>query len=138
MPPGDHLAQQHLVGPRIVSPGRAQRLGEQPGDEIDTGNGGGTFPNGDETAKDDGWAAFSGTSAAAPQLAGVCALIKEVGPSLKPGQVRDILMSSVRDVTVGECHPRFENSAGPGFDLATGAGLVDADAAVRQVEEGGP
>ena len=39
--------------------------------QIDVGNAGGTHPNGDETANNDGWAAFSGTSAAAPQLAGV-------------------------------------------------------------------
>ena len=31
---------------------------------------GGTHPNGDETATNDGWAAISGTSAAAPQIAG--------------------------------------------------------------------
>src|SRR6185295_9743336 len=43
----------------------------EPGDEIDVGNAGSTHPNGDETANNDGWAAFSGTSAAAPQLAGV-------------------------------------------------------------------
>ena len=42
----------------------------QPGDSIDVGNSGGSHPStGDETASDDGWAAFSGTSAAAPQLA---------------------------------------------------------------------
>jgi subtilisin family serine protease len=52
----------------------------QPGDEIDSlpwnhvsGRGlqGGVHPNGDETANNDGWGGFSGTSAAAPQLAGL-------------------------------------------------------------------
>ena len=39
-------------------------------------------PWGDETTPSDGWAVFSGTSAAAPQLAGVCALIKQAcGPT---------------------------------------------------------
>ena len=106
----------------------------QPGDEIDQSHAGGTHPEGDETDPDDGWAAFSGTSAAAPQIAGVCALIKQARPDLQPAQVRDILVRSARDVTAGENHPRFANAAGPGFDLATGAGLVDADAAVQLAE----
>lgn len=95
-------------------------------DDIDKGNAGGTHPNGDETANNDGWAAFSGTSAAAPQLAGAAALIKQACPKLTPAQVRSILMSTARDVTVGKCHPAHNHSAGPGYDLATGAGLVDA------------
>src|SRR4030095_16676792 len=40
----------------------------QPGDNIDYGNSGGIFPVGDQTAPDDGWAAFSGTSAAAREV----------------------------------------------------------------------
>lgn len=102
----------------------------QSGDAIDQGNAGGTHPNGDETASNDGWAAFSGTSAAAPQIAGVCALIRGACPRLTPAEVRDILMRSARDVTAGTNHPNFGNSAGPGYDLATGAGLVDAHRAV--------
>jgi len=35
---------------------------------------------GDETGTSDGWGVFSGTSAAAPQLAGVCALLLEKNP----------------------------------------------------------
>ena len=49
------------------------------------------IPNGDETADNDGWAAISGTSAAAPQLAGVAALIKQACPRLTPAEVRDIM-----------------------------------------------
>ena len=45
---------------------------------------GGSHPNGDETPNNDGWAAFSGTSAATPQIAGVCALIKQACPRLTP------------------------------------------------------
>ena len=45
---------------------------------------GGTFPNGDETANNDGWGAFSGTSAAAPQLAGAAALVKQACPHPTP------------------------------------------------------
>jgi subtilisin family serine protease len=102
----------------------------QAGDDIDVGNAGGTHPNGDETANNDGWAAFSGTSAAAPQIAGVCALIKQACPRLTPAEVKDILQRTARDVTTGTCNPRMGNAAGPGPDLATGHGLVDATRAV--------
>lgn len=100
----------------------------QPGCQIDRGASGGTHPNGDETDGDDGWAAISGTSAAAPQIAGVCALIKQACPSLSPARVRDILERTARDVTTGT--NANGNRAGTGHDLATGPGLVDAYRAV--------
>jgi subtilisin family serine protease len=110
----------------------------QPNDDIDVGNAGGAFPNGDETANNDGWAAFSGTSAAAPQLAGAAALVKQACPALTPVQIKKILMNTARDVTVGNCNsvpgtglpPGVGHPAGPGPDLATGTGLVDANKAV--------
>lgn len=101
----------------------------QPGCDIDKDlAAGGTHPDGDETANNDGWAAISGTSAAAPQVAGVAALIKQACPTLSPRAVRDILFRSARDVTTGTNNNG--NSAGPGHDLATGPGLVDAHKAV--------
>jgi len=103
----------------------------QAGDQIDVGNAGGTWPNGDQTANNDGWAAFSGTSAAAPQLAGAAALIKQSCPGLTPAQIRDILMQTARDVTTGNCNPAtggWPATVGP--DLATGNGLLDAYKAV--------
>lgn len=103
----------------------------EPGDSIDTDRAGGSHPNGDETAPDDGWAAFSGTSAAAPQLAGAAALVKQACTKLTPADVRDILMRSARDVTVGNCSPGTgANPATVGPDTATGNGLVDAHKAV--------
>lgn len=106
----------------------------EPGDQIDTGNGVAAFPDGDETDADDGWAAFSGTSAAAPQLAGVAALIKQVVPSITPSGVKSALMATARDVDAGSCSPVPDVHGGlpalPGPDDATGAGLVDAFGAV--------
>jgi hypothetical protein len=103
----------------------------EPDDDIDRDLGNGQqHPDGDETASDDGWAAISGTSAAAPQLAGAAALVRQACPRLTPAQVRDVLRSSARDVTVGSCNPRQNNPAGPGPDLATGSGLIDAARAV--------
>jgi subtilisin family serine protease len=102
----------------------------EPGDDIDVGGSGGTHPNRDETASNDGWAAFSGTSAAAPQLAGAAALVKQACPRLTPAEVRSVLMSTARDVTTGTNHPNFGNAAVVGPDTATGNGLVDAHRAV--------
>ena len=88
---------------------------------------GATPPYGDETANNDGWAAFSGTSAAAPQLAGICALMKQACRRLTLAQARDILKRTARDVTAGNCHPNTGgHPAVPGPDLATGNGLADA------------
>lgn len=107
----------------------------EPGDQIDVGNAGGTHPNGDETTNSDGWGAFSGTSAAAPQLAGVAALIKQACPGLTPVQVRNIMKNTARDVTTGNAntvmgHLPGGHPATAGPDLATGHGLVDAHKAV--------
>jgi subtilisin family serine protease len=97
------------------------------GDTIDTGQAGGVFPNGDETLPNDAWAAFSGTSAAAPQLAGVCALMKQACKRLTPSVIRDILKKTARDVTKGNCSPfTGGHAATTGPDLATGYGLADA------------
>jgi serine protease AprX len=55
----------------------------------------------DGTEESDGWAAFSGTSAAAPQLAGICALMKQVNPQLSPAEAKRILQHTARDVVEG-------------------------------------
>jgi subtilisin family serine protease len=106
----------------------------QPGDNIDAGNAGGIFPDGDQTAPDDGWAAFSGTSAAAPQLAGVAALIKQVAPTITPALLKAVLTYTARDVVdgfSGAVSPLHTGlPAAPGPDEATGVGLVDAYSAV--------
>ena len=87
----------------------------------------------DGTGQDDGWALFSGTSAAAPQLAGAAALLLGARNDLTPQQVIDALTLTAMDVQAGRCHPRFNHPAGPGRDLATGYGLVNADRAVQHV-----
>jgi hypothetical protein len=104
----------------------------QPGDDIDTSLAGGTHPNGDETAANDGWAAISGTSAAAPQLAGAAALVLQACSKLTPAQVKQVLRDGARDVTAGNCfnRPGMNHPATAGTDLATGTGLVDAQKSV--------
>lgn len=66
-----------------------------------------------------GWA---GNSFAGPHLAAVIALMLEADPDLTPWQARDILVATARDLA----------PAGP--DPQTGAGVVDAFAAVSAVK----
>ena len=78
-----------------------------------------------------GWGAFSGTSAASPMVAGVCALLKEVDPTLSPVDIKNILKYTARDITAGT--NAHGNAAVPGPDGATGFGLVDAERAIETV-----
>ncbi|UCE36201.1 MAG: S8 family serine peptidase [Thermoplasmata archaeon] len=81
--------------------------------------------------KSNGWGAFSGTSAAAPMVAGVCALIKEADPSSTPADIKNILKFTARDIIRGRnAHGKV---AKPGPDEATGFGLVDAERALEAV-----
>jgi subtilisin family serine protease len=108
----------------------------EPSDQIDTTLSGNVFPNGDETTNSDGWAAFSGTSAAAPQLAGVCALLKQFKPNLTPVQLKAILKKTAVDVKVGNANiSTGGNPALVGPDLATGYGLVNAKAAIQYANQ---
>jgi subtilisin family serine protease len=93
---------------------------------------------GDGTNDHDGWGVFSGTSAAAPQLAGVCALLLEKNPGLTPSDIKSVLRRTARGVTTGAGNPSSSDDgigelAGPGDTGAAGAGLVDAMAAWKQV-----
>lgn len=90
---------------------------------------------GDGTSDDDGWALFSGTSAAAPQVAGAAAVLLGARPGLAPHQVVRALAETAVDVTIGANHPRFNRQARVGPDEATGAGLVNVDAALSFVRE---
>lgn len=93
------------------------------------------FPDG--TNPNDGWAVISGTSASAPQIAGICALLKQKNPGLKPLEVKNVLKRTAQDVIKGRANAASNEGkaikAGPGPDGATGHGLVDAFAAWKQV-----
>ena len=99
----------------------------------------------DGTAGTDGWVVVSGTSAAAPQLAGLCALLKQKNPGLRPSDLKAVLQRTARAVKRGHANPTsnpvlaggavkyvpIQAAAGPAG--ATGHGLVDAFAAWQQV-----
>jgi subtilisin family serine protease len=100
-----------------------------PGQEIDQEN-----SEHDKTGPHDGWAVFSGTSAAAPQLAAVCALLLAKNPGLKPADIKAILRRTAREITQGHANPASDPSGAgeAAADGAAGAGLVDAFAAWQQ------
>jgi hypothetical protein len=105
-----------------------------PGSEIDREE----SQSGDGTAPDDGWGVFSGTSAAAPQLAGVCALLVQKNPGLSPSDAKAILRRTAISVATGSANPSSgDNNVGEPASTsdtgATGAGLVDAFAAFQQL-----
>jgi len=76
---------------------------------------------------------FNGTSAAAPVVAGVAALMLEANPGLGWRDVKEILMVSASLTDPG--HPGwFTNRAGMRFNHDYGAGRVDAGAAVEMAK----
>ena len=71
------------------------------------------FPDCDETATDDGWCVCSGTSAAAPQTAGLAALLLQRHPTLSPMAVKNILENSARDIQTGSSNNTSPDNAAP-------------------------
>jgi serine protease AprX len=67
---------------------------------------------------------LSGTSMAAPHVAGVVALMREVNPDLTPPQAEQCLVTTADDM-VDEA-----NGLTQGFDVHSGYGLVDVPAAL--------
>jgi serine protease AprX len=106
-----------------------------PGSEIDRRR----SVMGDETGVIDGWAAFSGTSSAAPQVAGACALLEQFAPGLSPAKVKDILRHTAINIVEGNSNPASGSAQARDDpndpDFATGSGLVDAYKAIQELKE---
>ncbi len=85
----------------------------------------------DEDVSDRGFTSgFNGTSAAAPVVAGVAALMLEANPGLGWRDLKEILMRSAAMTDPGHAG-WFTNGAGLRFNEDYGAGRVDAGAAVE-------
>lgn len=78
----------------------------------------------ESTVNTGGTAVYSGTSMAAPHAAGVAALIRAVAPGLGVADVREILRTTAQDILA------------PGYDEASGWGVVDGLAAVNALVGG--
>lgn len=70
---------------------------------------------------------FKGTSASAPVVAGIAALVWAANPNLKASEVKQIIKDSARR----DFNPNYSFS-GSGYNQELGYGLVDAGAAVEQ------
>jgi subtilisin family serine protease len=112
------LSSYSNFGPEVAISAPGGDFGNLPG-VLSTLNGGGTQP------AVPSYAEYSGTSMAAPHVAGVVALMLARNPSLTPGQVLNTLKSSARPFPAG--------SACAGTTEACGAGLLDAANAVAAV-----
>ncbi|MDH3706820.1 MAG: S8 family serine peptidase, partial [Acidimicrobiia bacterium] len=98
---------QTRIKPEITAPDGTNTTFFAPGQGHSTGCG-----------ENDGFPNFFGTSAAAPHAAAVAALMLEATPNLTPAAVTATLQNTARDI------------GAPGFDFRSGAGLIDALAAV--------
>src|SRR5262245_26243298 len=68
-----------------------------------------------------GFGTFFGTSAAAPHAAAIAGLLKSANPSFTPAQIRAALTGSAIDIEA------------PGVDRDSGAGIIDAVAALQAI-----
>lgn len=84
---------------------------------------------------DPDYGTISGTSMAAPHIAGIVALLKDAKPDLTPAQVELLLVNTAKQFTSGA--PYQADARNPGSTTGTsydkGHGLVDVAAAVAQL-----
>lgn len=92
-------------------------LGSNYGPEIDVVAPGKSIPT---TSSSGGYANWTGTSFASPQVAALAALIFSVQPNYTPQQVMDIIKSTTDDL------------GDPGFDIYYGMGRINAGRALQQ------
>jgi subtilisin-like proprotein convertase family protein len=74
---------------------------------------------------------FGGTSASAPMVAGIAALMLQANPALGWRDVKEILIRTARPIDTGDTG-WVNNNAGIKFNPWYGAGLVDAEEAVNR------
>lgn len=76
---------------------------------------------------------LSGTSMAAPHVAGVAALILEARPTINPGSIKELLKQTAETAPAipgMETNGLADSPDDPNYDIGSGDGLIDAFAAV--------
>lgn len=77
---------------------------------------------------------FNGTSAAAPHVAGVAALMLSINPNLTATEVKEILAKTARKVG-GYSYIKYSDKPYGTWNKEMGYGLVDAEAAVKAAKQ---
>lgn len=108
------------AGNRLATP-----LVRQKTDVVGPNGGNTTFFGGDIAGDADSFPNFFGTSAAAPHVAALAALMLETNPGLSTDQISTILANTAIDMD----NP-FVAGFQTGFDFATGEGLIEGIASV--------
>ncbi len=78
------------------------------------------------------YATMSGTSMAAPHIAGIAAVVLQANPALTPAQVEDILEDTALPITTGAAYEADPANPSTPTSLDKGHGLVDVFAAVTE------
>lgn len=113
--PGGNSLLFDVTGNRLTTP-----IFRQKTDVVGPDGGNTTFFGTDIAGDSDSFPNFFGTSAAAPHLAGLAALMLDANPSLTPAQIEQALEQTAIDMDDPDV-AGFQT----GFDAATGWGLVN-------------
>lgn len=91
---------------------------------------------GNNDPDNDGLPNFLGTSAAAPHVAGVAALLLQSNPKFSPNDIAELLKTTATDINIDN-HFNTEGFL-PGYDSRSGYGLVDALQAITNAQQHSP